>query len=350
MATNTAKINENTNAINNIIDGTTTLAKVTTSGNADIGGNLNVTGNTTLTGTLSATGGIETNNIKLNGKEISEVDTGTIAVSGAGNNKTVATTASVMKSAQNAEFTPGGSNAAGKKTINEAINALDTEIGADSDYGTLLNGDASKTVKENIAALDASIGKVADINAGNALTNGTGTKPTTVVEALNNVDATLGTVHGLRDKLQASGAGTNLAAGTTVEQHLTALDASIGNRSYSSTNYISSGSDLSSAVASLDNNLYRVEGDLSALKSRANKMHHEMKSGFASLAAMSALVPNARTAGDTQLSVGTGYYRGTTGFALGAFHHINDNVLLNAGAAYGGNGAATFKGGVTFGW
>ena len=83
---------------------------------------------------------------------------------------------------------------------------------------------------------------------------------------------------------------------------------------------------------------------------RTNKMHHEMKSGFASLAAMSALVPNARVAGDTQISVGAGHYRGTTGFALGAFHHVNDNVLLNAGAAYGGNGSATFKGGLTFGW
>ena len=168
--------------------------------------------------------------------------------------------------------------------------------------------------------------------------------------ALNNIDATLGTIHGLRDKLATSGGGTNLASGTTVEQHLTALDSAIGNRSYTSTRYISSGSDLSSAVSTLDSNLSRVEGNLDALTRRTQKMHHEMKSGFASLAAMSALVPNARVAGDTQISVGTGHYRGTTGFALGAFHHVNDNVLLNAGAAYGGNGSATFKGGLTFGW
>ncbi|MBR6674994.1 MAG: YadA-like family protein, partial [Alphaproteobacteria bacterium] len=213
------------------------------------------------------------------------------------------------------------------------------------------------TVNENIAALNNAIGDITDLNQytegatiGNALTQGGTQSADTVVAALNNIDATLGTIHGLRDKLAASGAGTNLASGTTVEQHLTALDSAIGNRAYTSTRYISSGSDLSSAVSTLDSNLSRVEGNLDALTRRTQKMHHEMKSGFASLAAMSALVPNARVAGDTQISVGTGHYRGTTGFALGAFHHVNDNILLNAGAAYGGNGSATFKGGLTFGW
>ena len=213
------------------------------------------------------------------------------------------------------------------------------------------------TVNENIAALNETIGNVTDLNQyaegasiGNALTQGGTQSANTVVAALNNIDATLGTIHGLRDKLATSGGGTNLASGTTVEQHLTALDSAIGNRAYTSTRYISSGSDLSSAVSTLDSNLSRVEGNLDALTHRTQKMHHEMKSGFASLAAMSALVPNARVAGDTQISVGTGHYRGTTGFALGAFHHVNDNILLNAGAAYGGNGSATFKGGLTFGW
>ncbi|MBQ3034453.1 MAG: YadA C-terminal domain-containing protein, partial [Alphaproteobacteria bacterium] len=64
----------------------------------------------------------------------------------------------------------------------------------------------------------------------------------------------------------------------------------------------------------------------------------------------SALVPNARANGNTQISIGTGYYRGTTGFAVGGFHYLNDDVLLNAGAAYAGNGSATFKSGVTFGF
>jgi len=140
---------------------------------------------------------------------------------------------------------------------------------------------------------------------------------------------------------------------------------------YTSTNYVMEGSDLTTAVSSLDAGMGQLANRTGALEDRAgaledratalegrtdklerktNKYHREMKSGFASLAALSGLVPNARAAGDTQLSVGTGYYRGTTGFALGAFQHINDNILLNLGAAYAGNGSATFKGGATFGF
>ena len=108
--------------------------------------------------------------------------------------------------------------------------------------------------------------------------------------------------------------------------------------------------DLTTAVGKLDQNIDRLDSHVDAVDKSMHKMHHEMKSGFASLAAMSGLVPNARVAGDTQIAVGTGYYRGTTGFAIGAFHHVNDNVLLNAGASYAGNGSAIFKGGVTFGF
>ena len=107
---------------------------------------------------------------------------------------------------------------------------------------------------------------------------------------------------------------------------------------------------LDSNLARVESRVDKLDGQVADLYSRTNKMHHEMKSGFASLAALSGLVPDARSAGDTQLSLGTGYYRGTTGFAFGAFHHVSDNVLLNAGAAYAGNGSATFKGGVTFGF
>ena len=274
--------------------------------------------------------------------------------------KTAETNANAYTDAQDAAtLATAQADASAKATAAEtnAKSYTDTLIGT-TDVLVEQNGVIKLgTVNENIAALNDTIGDITDLNQytegasiGNALTQGGTQSADTVVAALNNIDATLGTIHGLRDKLAASGAGTNLASGTTVEQHLTALDSAIGNRAYTSTRYISSGSDLSSAVSTLDSNLSRVEGNLDALTRRTQKMHHEMKSGFASLAAMSALVPNARVAGDTQISVGTGHYRGTTGFALGAFHHVNDNILLNAGAAYGGNGSATFKGGLTFGW
>ena len=83
---------------------------------------------------------------------------------------------------------------------------------------------------------------------------------------------------------------------------------------------------------------------------KISRNHREMKRGFASLAAMSRLVPNARGCGDTQISVGVGYYRGATGFAVGAFHYLDNNTLLNAGVGYAGHDSATFGVGITFGF
>ena len=147
------------------------------------------------------------------------------------------------------------------------------------------------------------------------------------------------------------------AAEEALSVRITANTEAIGDRNYTSSNYVAPGSDLTSAISALDagvgelaNRTTALEDRTSKLERKTEKYHHEMKSGFASLAALSALVPNARAAGDTQLSVGTGYYRGTTGFALGAFQHVNDDILLHVGAAYAGNGSATFRGGATIGF
>ena len=163
-------------------------------------------------------------------------------------------------------------------------------------------------------------------------------RATTVVEALNNVDATLGTIHGLKAKLAAAGKDKgNLATGTTVEQHLTSLDAAIGDRSqFGRSHYMKANAPVADAMMDLDYNLHRVE--------------KEMKGGFASVAALSALQPNARAAGDTQISMGAGAYRDHQGFAVGAFHYFNDNVLANVGASYAGDKSTMFRAGVTFGW
>ena len=79
-------------------------------------------------------------------------------------------------------------------------------------------------------------------------------------------------------------------------------------------------------------------------------MEKEMKGGFASVAAMSALQPNARAAGDTQISMGAGAYRDHQGLAIGAFHYFNDNIMANVGASYAGDKSTMFRAGVTFGW
>ncbi len=249
-------------------------------------------------------------------------------------------------------------------SLSDAIQTVNANIGT-AVTGANGNIDANNSINANLDSLDTAIGNrqysiasstnyepstwsdTSVTGAINQVAGNIGSATTTNyngVLASNSINANIDAINAtIGDMSQMQNRNNNLAQGSSVVANLDRIDAAIGNRAYTSTNYIKSGSDLSSAVSSLDSNLSRVEDEM-------NKMDHEMRSGFASLAALSALVPNARSAGDTQLSLGTGYYRGTTGFAVGAFHHVNDNILLNAGAAYGGNGSTTFRSGVTFGF
>lgn len=272
-----------------------------------------------------------------------------------------------------------GANASGAADLTAAVNALDAEIGADTRYAQTYNGVAgTQTVKQNINAINETIGDITTLAAGkgstgNALTKGTGTAAADVVTALNNIDATLGQIHGLKNGNSHLKANSNLANGTTVEQHLVSLDDAIGNRNISSANaaintatasnmsaamettgnligsmdfdgtqYLAKVSNLTDAVRTLDNNIERVEN-------RLEKVEYNLKSGLAAVSALSALVPNARDCGDTQLSVGTGVYADRVGVAVGGFHYFNDHVLFNAGASYGGTRDWAFRAGLTFG-
>ncbi|MBR3661844.1 MAG: YadA-like family protein, partial [Alphaproteobacteria bacterium] len=112
---------------------------------------------------------------------------------------------------------------------------------------------------------------------------------------------------------------------------------------FTSAQYVTPGSDLSTAVRTLDSNLYRVENDLKDLK-------RDFENGMASMAAMSALVPNPRAYGNTSLSVGTGAYSGHTAMAVGGFHYLTDNIMLNAGVAWGNSHDASYRLGLTWSW
>jgi len=68
-------------------------------------------------------------------------------------------------------------------------------------------------------------------------------------------------------------------------------------------------------------------------------------------AAYSAVIPNARAKGNTQLSFGMGVYRGQAGFAAGLFHYFaKGNLLLNVGAATTTEGETSLRAGFTIGW
>ena len=297
------------------------------------------------------------------------------------------------------------------KTVNENIAALDAVIGGD--VKNEFNGVAkTQSINQNIDAISATLGRMdnlsteaqtadsAVVTRGN-LTNANNTaldEALTVADALSNIDQTLGRIHGLYDGStvnvtdsnypSVTGANSNLAIGTTVENHLVSLDNAIGSRNiasanddinkavngdataadaearhgslalglqtvgdkigdmdFASTHYIKAGSDLSSSVKTLDDNLYRLDNEVKDLRKDMNR-------GLASMAALTALVPNARATGNTQLSVGTGMYSGHTGFALGGFHWFTDNLLMNVGVAYGDGDSSdvVYRAGVTYSW
>ena len=355
-------------------------------------------------------------------------------------------------------------------TITAAISTISNNIGSaqvftdgENDY-QYNDVSADKSVNANIVAINKTLGNMSklgtmtdsDGNAYKNLSNGTDTVPTTVVEALNNIDATLGTIHGLADKLGDNYNG-NLSTEGTVEHHLTAIDLAIGDRNSmsfdgyaeggkfadrtinytmptgddklnvsDSISYVAShigtadqlkvenGTDeegntkydyingvsgtntvnqniaalnttvgdvarlreamyatnrdamgeaidtsVTDAITNLDThlgNLYdytqnTVIPAVNTLHNRYRKLRKEFQAGMASMAAMSALAPNARAVGDTQLSIGTGEYSGHTAAAVGAYHWLTDNLMLNIGAAWGGDSAENiYRMGVTYSW
>lgn len=299
--------------------------------------------------------------------------------------------------------------------ISDAINSADTQIrqdfaAADTALKTDLEGQISdeKTRAEQAeATLDTKIdteitaretavneinGKIGDLGAftgsmtGN-ISNGTDSNAETVSGAIANIDATLGTIHGLNAKRGEDAKG-NLATGTTVEDHLTALDDAIGNRANLSGQYVSN-ADVASNLQSLNDGLegevsrataaeavldgkitaettrataaeeairsdlrntqVQYEARFSNIESKINKLEDKMEKGLAATAALAGLQPLSN-AHQTQLSAAVGGYGSNQALAVGAFHYINDRTLLNAGAAYGGNSNVSYKVGITFGF
>jgi autotransporter adhesin len=66
--------------------------------------------------------------------------------------------------------------------------------------------------------------------------------------------------------------------------------------------------------------------------------------------AMSALVPNGRSAKNTQVSLGLGTYEGESAFAIGAFHYVDDDILLNAAVSHSPEAGTAARAGITWGF
>ncbi|WP_457607290.1 YadA family autotransporter adhesin, partial [Nitratifractor sp.] len=97
--------------------------------------------------------------------------------------------------------------------------------------------------------------------------------------------------------------------------------------------------------------LQAISGVVADNRRYIEEVDRHARAGIAMTSAMSAIVPNYRAHGDTQISIGMGNYRGETAIAAGAFHYFNDNVLINIGASYSPNGGgAAIRAGITWGF
>lgn len=105
------------------------------------------------------------------------------------------------------------------------------------------------------------------------------------------------------------------------------------------------------ADVALDNRVDDVEVGLGQLNNRVDDVEERLDQVGAFSAAFSALVPNDRVSGNTQLALGYGYYASESALAAGLFHYVNNNVLLNVGASTSLNGGETAgRAGVTIGF
>lgn len=99
----------------------------------------------------------------------------------------------------------------------------------------------------------------------------------------------------------------------------------------------------------INNQMSSLQNQIDTNSQRINKLDNKLESGLATVSALTALHPNPRFTGKTEVSVGMGIYADNVAGAVGIFHHFNDRVMMNVAASYGGDSQWAGSCGVTFG-
>ena len=268
---------------------------------------------------------------------------------------------------------------------------LDTAIKAETTRATAAETNLDKAIKAEVNRATGVEGDIANLEA--TYSGNLASKGSTIAEHFAAVDTRMGKINNLFDGSKVNsttvksttGAGSNLAKGTTVEDHLVSIDNAIGDRTnlgsknasvnsevktsvaaglkaagdaigdadFSTTKYAVGATDLSSAIRQLDSSMAETQAHndarFAAIDNRIDGLRKEMRQGLAATSALAGLVPLDNSY-KTQLSMAMGGYEDKQAVALGGFHYIKDNIILNAGVAYGGSKSTAYKVGVTFGF
>lgn len=99
----------------------------------------------------------------------------------------------------------------------------------------------------------------------------------------------------------------------------------------------------------INNQMSSLQNQIDTNSQRINKLDNKLESGLATVSALTALHPNPRFTGKTEVSVGMGMYADNVAGAVGIFHHFNDRIMMNVAASYGGDSQWAGSCGVTFG-
>lgn len=185
---------------------------------------------------------------------------------------------------------------AGFDTINEGLSNLNTELQNTNNHFNTELGNTNAEVNQ----LNETVwGVGGDPATGTLGTGGLLGQGGTIYEMQDDIDANAADIAAVDSAQQAN----HDAQQATIDPHSTAINA------------------LSAAATS-------ATSDFARLDDRVDSLTTETRSAIAGVAAMSALVPNSRAAGNTQIAVGTGTYKGEVGLAAGAFHYLSDNVRI----------------------
>ena len=93
-----------------------------------------------------------------------------------------------------------------------------------------------------------------------------------------------------------------------------------------------------------------LRDDIGRVSNRLSNLDDRVDDVGAMGAALSALVPNAKSKGNTQLSIGVGAYGDSQAIAAGLFRYIDNDVLVNAGVSATSSSEVVGRAGITFGW
>lgn len=103
-------------------------------------------------------------------------------------------------------------------------------------------------------------------------------------------------------------------------------------------------------IRALGNNIQRLDTKVDKVVEGLYRLDDKVDKGLATVTALTSLHPNPRHKGKTQIAIGSGMYNHNVAGAVGIFHHLNDNVMLNAGVSYGGSHSWAANVGISIGF